>query len=276
MLLICLVALFIPRAAAQFTLDFSFEARNQLGFGSDRLGAVSFGFSGNMASAGFARAELYGPMTENILDVAGGSLWSSTYDGGIATWNGDYEIRLFVLDESEQLQLSRTLTFTLDFGAVDESELLPFTDFTSPAEDLAVLSANPTLTWTGGITGGGYSVELINTGNTYNYIDGVASASWAPGDLSAYAGESFTFYVDSTLTLNSSSDLITGMTIGDVLEGGEATEFTISANSVYLESQGIASFQVASAVPEPSTYAAILGVVALGFVAWRRRRGFVA
>jgi hypothetical protein len=46
---------------------------------------------------------------------------------------------------------------------------------------------------------------------------------------------------------------------------------TLNLGDVYADSFALSSTPI-TAVPEPSTYAALFGVAALGFVAWRRRR----
>lgn len=49
-------------------------------------------------------------------------------------------------------------------------------------------------------------------------------------------------------------------------QAGASGGFSISEGTVYAD-----NFSV-SAIPEPSTYAAMFGVLAVGFAAWRRRR----
>lgn len=57
------------------------------------------------------------------------------------------------------------------------------------------------------------------------------------------------------------------------LNQGLLTLYSVdSTYSTAVARLAITSVSVASAVPEPSTYAAILGGLALGYVAWRRRR----
>ncbi len=64
-----------------------------------------------------------------------------------------------------------------------------------------------------------------------------------------------------------------GITIGDAYPGG--TYYTSSGSGVAFASGGTgfdATFAVtASAIPEPSTYVALAGLLALGAAAWRRR-----
>jgi hypothetical protein len=49
------------------------------------------------------------------------------------------------------------------------------------------------------------------------------------------------------------------------------TGFTLSPGTVYVDSMTLTGF-TATAVPEPSTYAALAGLAAFGLAAWRRRR----
>ncbi|WP_438481890.1 PEP-CTERM sorting domain-containing protein [Oleiharenicola lentus] len=62
----------------------------------------------------------------------------------------------------------------------------------------------------------------------------------------------------------------------NLLNGVAALQFTFTdfenGGSAYREIDVIGS-AVASAIPEPSTYAAMAGVMSLGFAAWRRSRG---
>lgn len=62
-----------------------------------------------------------------------------------------------------------------------------------------------------------------------------------------------------------------GFSSGSV-SGLTFTNYDSATYTAILGSNGLLSFTLNS-IPEPSTYAAILGGLALGFVAWRRRRG---
>jgi hypothetical protein len=51
-----------------------------------------------------------------------------------------------------------------------------------------------------------------------------------------------------------------------------ANQFVVRFSATGGERIMIDNFSVVTAVPEPSTYAALLGALALGVVMWRRRR----
>lgn len=92
---------------------------------------------------------------------------------------------------------------------------------------------------------------------------------------------SFTLGSGDILTLNTSFNLTTGsgiayQTPGSThVETGLVADFFIDSMTAGLEITSVRSgidWQAASAVPEPSTYAALCGVGALGLACWRRRR----
>lgn len=122
---------------------------------------------------------------------------------------------------------------------------------------------------------------MTNSAGTPDQIVGTFSgaSTVSDGDLS---------YTTSGITVSGDSDywLVWSHTAGTyyatITNGSETTgdwstsmQFLSSTNggASWSSSGFYAKFALtATAVPEPSTYAAILGACALGFVAWRRRR----
>lgn len=98
---------------------------------------------------------------------------------------------------------------------------------------------------------GGTSFSSMNTAG-YDSVNVASGATW-----SMTASDTFSIY------LWGQSMLDNGMGLGPLLDGGDVRFDNFGASGL-------------TAVPEPSTYAAILGAAALGLVAWRRRQRVAA
>jgi autotransporter-associated beta strand protein len=131
-------------------------------------------------------------------------------------------------------------------------------------------SSPGTLTFTGGLT--------LDAGAILNFELGTAS------DLIAVTGGTLTGPSSGTVTLNLADS--GGFTAGTytlfdytaaTASDFDVTDFTLGTTIAgYDYSLGLLNstlqLTAVSAVPEPSTYAVILGLGALGFVVWRKRR----
>ena len=95
-------------------------------------------------------------------------------------------------------------------------------------------------------TGGAAPVTMDNSS-----IDYADTSTW-----NMVSGDTFSIY----LVANSGFDEEIGSGVGPTLGLGDVTMDNFVGTNL-------------SAVPEPSTYAALFGVCALGFAAWRRRQG---
>lgn len=73
-------------------------------------------------------------------------------------------------------------------------------------------------------------------------------------------GDAYGFYSDSSWLIPADGSLLVTYTISTIANGGSLSDSSTVAN------------MVVSAVPEPAAYAGLVGVAALGVVAWRRRR----
>jgi autotransporter-associated beta strand protein len=104
--------------------------------------------------------------------------------------------------------------------------------------------------------GGNATLDLGTTG-LLRFSDS-SGASWAGGSTLTIAG---TFVSGSSIRFGTSNT---------ALGSGQLAQIAIDGfNSIGLDSGG---FLVASAIPEPSAFAALAGLATLGFVASRRRR----
>jgi hypothetical protein len=130
------------------------------------------------------------------------------------------------------------------------------------------------------------SSSLTVNGTTYNNL-GFSSAG-GPSSLVAYSGPGvyglgqsfptnnslvthlgFEFSSSSLSTVGSSFLPLSGQPLSDFsFNGGPSIYFNDSAG---YSNASITSYSVTSAVPEPSTYAAIMGLASVGFVMIRRR-----
>lgn len=122
------------------------------------------------------------------------------------------------------------------------------------------LSGYDSLAFTGRLLAGNsastLSISLIDSGNNY---------ATAVFDLSSY---SLSSGATTTALLTASDAFSASSVVGFLITGGDVTGGSIVSVSL----QGLSAVS-ASAVPEPSTYAAICGaVVLLGAVVLRRRR----
>lgn len=132
----------------------------------------------------------------------------------------------------------------------------------------AVGGTAPTYTSTGsGSTDGTQTINYFYAGQTFNTVTSndvvfYATADTAPTFLTS--GDVITLSAGS-LRYNGSPTTNAGYA-GALPANGFYSTFITDGNNTYLSNLGNGS-----AIPEPSTYAAIAGLGALGFVMWRRR-----
>jgi hypothetical protein len=132
----------------------------------------------------------------------------------------------------------------------------------SPGNSIGTLTVDGNFTW----NGGGTLEFQLDPGNSSDRIT-LSSGAFLKG-----TGSTFLFDFLSTGTAGNTYTLVSSTVVGTFavqdftynnLAAGLSGEFSFSGNDLM--------FSV-SAIPEPSTYAAIFGVAALGFAAWRRRQ----
>lgn len=107
-----------------------------------------------------------------------------------------------------------------------------------------------------------YDIAFLHNYRTGTSLDKYATATLVNAD--GTVGSSTTY---APTSLNDEGPMLS---FSDIVAGADGSfSITIAASEFYI--QGLALTQV-SAVPEPAETAAILGVLGLGFVFWRRRR----
>lgn len=165
-----------------------------------------------------------------------------------------------------------TLTGSTQIGAVN-----PTFVFQAIANSQSIFQTSapvggvaPTYTSTGtGSTDGTQTINTFSTPNTFNAVTAgdvvfYATADTAPTFLTS--GDVYTLSAGS-LRYNGSPATSAGYN-GALPANGLYNTFIVDGSSTYLTNLG----NGVSAVPEPSTYAAILGAAALGLVIYRRRQ----
>lgn len=155
----------------------------------------------------------------------------------------------------------------------------PFTigDATAPANSLGTLIAamgtGPTSAQLKAGGGTILAMKYLNTSaNSFSHVDPNSSAT---GFSNFTPSVNLNSVVTNTAT--GSSGLLNGLSYS-ALDLYDYTNNGSAVNSTYLGTLALTSggeLFFVSAVPEPSTYAAIFGVVALGAVAYRRRKQVV-
>jgi hypothetical protein len=180
---------------------------------------------------------------------------------------------------------------------------------------ITVLEASPTARWANAFTTGATSALLNSVTFKYQSNQSTdttisafvySSAGSVPGSLLATATSavlgnnngsfyeaqiSLNFAGGFTLSANTDYFIVSGASLSVFgVAGTNSSQTGLSGFSIYSSStfstNGGASFGGSSngalfalsgsAIPEPSTYAAILGLVAVGAAAWRRRRNLSA
>lgn len=129
-------------------------------------------------------------------------------------------------------------------------------------------SSGTTSVFTSDLTAGQTYFAVVRHSNT----TGVNSALWIGSSLSAIAGVG-----DSSPTVTAADALGTLVSFSrSVIRQGTGISGSNSLDFDNLNVGNTFSDVAPSAIPEPSTYAALVGVVALAGVAMRRRRGVAA
>ena len=97
-----------------------------------------------------------------------------------------------------------------------------------------------------------------------------ATTAWVPVLNADETGP----FAGGALTATTESDTFTRLGVGDLTANAVVLpDGNITAVGAYLAVVGSATrFDDFTVIPEPSTYAALLGLLALGLVAWRRRK----
>jgi len=219
----------------------------QRGIGTTTLSGDNAGFSGTTTvTAGTLIAgsnTAFGSSAVTVhggkLDIGGQTLGNTiTLDGGTLAGTGTLTGAVTLGDGSTLAPGNSpgTLTFTngltLDAGAVLDFQL-------GTTSDLILVTGG---TLTGSASAGGITLNLADAG-------GFTAASYTLFDFSGATTSSFT-----------ASDFTLGSTLA-----GYTYQLAIVGSTLQLIS-------TASAVPEPSTFAVLAGLSALGLVAYRRRR----
>ena len=218
------------------------------------------------------------PGTYSIVTGLGTDL-SSTYGSG---WNTNSNLNLGVVGSTSGTsgfagQLKRTLWVTSSGTAYSQSVASLYAGANSNISALYGQSAAEGAF--GGVSVSSSPADLIQTtafsGTTQGILTGTTLAgSWTSQEATGGSGFSIPITSGAVLeaAMNSSGGTVTNELYMLNPGSGPATDLgTFSLNS-----SGDLTFTALSVIPEPSTYAMILGVFALGFVMLRRRHQVTA
>lgn len=157
-----------------------------------------------------------------------------------------------------------------------EGSTAPFTGITNVGGVLSITGTTPTNSSTSGVefffpsyAGIGSNTLLSVTAQT---LPGNASTSFQITLVDSGANLAFATFATSDFPNGSYTTLSSSLTMQSGFNSGEIDSFRISGAQVGGTATFNVSFDHISAIPEPSTYAAILGLAAMGVVAWKRRR----
>jgi hypothetical protein len=168
---------------------------------------------------------------------------------------------------------STPITFTLT-SSTSNSGVNPYFVFHSIPN---IGSAVPVDT-VGAIPGGGPTYTSTGAGSTDGTQTINSFYTTSPHGVVGATDLVFRATADTANTFLTAGDVIT-LSAGH-LQNNTPYSGTMPASGYYSAFITDASYQTnlgsGSAIPEPSTYAALLGVGALGFVVWRRRRAHCA
>jgi len=110
-------------------------------------------------------------------------------------------------------------------------------------------------------------VFSFDVGGTFNTLDlRYIEESSNEGVLSFEGGGTYQL---NSVTATGGEDIVT---VGETFSAGQLITLTLHASAGAGENFALESFTVTSAVPEPSSFAALVGLAMFGFVGSRRRR----
>jgi hypothetical protein len=175
----------------------------------------------------------------------GGNSYAGAVDTSLTT-SASFAMELWF--KATSLSTTQALFYNGDTGGNGVGLFLDGSNLVAMAGNRFMVAGETTLT-----TGTWYHAALVSSGGTITYfLNGASELSRAANFFDPTSGALY----------------IGGNTSGDELFNGtidHARIFTFTSGTF---NTGMLSY---SAVPEPSTYAAILGLLALGLAAWRRR-----
>ena len=226
-------------------------------------GAADSTFSGTITEGGSGKILAFTKAGSNTLTLTGTNSYSgaTSITGGTLQLGSNLANTVSVTVSGTGTLSSNVANVNLGVGSVSMSAGTTLSAGGTGAAGSFTLAASQNFSTT---TGGTLNFDV---GTAFDQIIGSGTGTFSIGSgttLALTLGTGFSY--GNTYTLFSSFAGGTVASSGFTISGYDTTNYTAS-----LANTGILSF-APTAVPEPSTYATILGAVALGFVAYRRRR----
>lgn len=254
------------------------------------------------AGATTANANVNGVISNGTLTTGGLSVYTSTASTGIVRLSGDNTYTGSTVHQKGTLLINNTTGSGTGTGAVSVASTAVFggTGFVKPTGTNGITFASGAIVAPGDLTSAGSAIaagktltfDLGSTTGTANFSSGstisinLNAAAALPADVSEHLAFIGLTTGVSQVTFN--NNIVNFSVTGGLLADGVYTLASFSADNAYtgqwtlgtgLEAYNAQLIQTAnsiqlsiSSVPEPSTYAAFAGLVAIGAVIIRKRR----
>lgn len=252
-------------------VNLTFAVTSENNSGSSTLASAGSNTDG---SAGFFRTVVQNKIItgndDNGTAADGNITWNWGHSWNITSSVGasDYDFKSTAMHEL--LHAFGFLSYTQAAGFNTGNNWTTFDSFLTNKTGTALID-HTSFAWGGNdstLTGGGSNGSYADAGmffsgsnalaaNGGNAIPIYSPGTWEPGSSGSHTSDLY-FTGSNQLLMNAATAQGLGVRTLSAIEMGILTDLGYTLN--------------ASAVPEPSTYALLVGAAALGFVGWRRRR----